>query len=52
MSFSIILSKMESKDIGLKLFSSSVEPPLCKGITLATFHTSGNTPVENDKLII
>ena len=43
---------MDGKDMGLKLFNSSVDPPLCKGITFAIFHMSGNTPVENDKLII
>ena len=48
----MILSKIDNKEIGLKLFSSSVEPPLCSGITFATFKTSGKMPVEKEALII
>ena len=48
----MILSKMDSSDIGLKLFNSWVDPPLWIVITFATFKTSGKIPVEKDALII
>ena len=48
----MILSKMESKEMGLKLFASNVEPPLCKGRTFATLRASGKIPVSNDTLMI
>ena len=38
--------------MGLKLFGSNVEPPLCKGSTLAIFSMTGKTPVKNDTLIM
>ena len=30
--------------MGLKLFTESVEPPLCKGITFAVLYNSGKIP--------
>ena len=38
--------------MGLKLFGSNVEPPLCRGSTLAIFSMSGKTPLKNDILMI
>ena len=38
--------------MGLKLFASNVEPPLCKGRTFATLRASGKIPVSNDTLMI
>ena len=32
-------------EIGLKLLRSLVGPPLCNGLTLASFHFSGKDPV-------
>ena len=32
-------------EIGLKLLGSLAGPPLCSGLTLASFHLSGNEPV-------
>ena len=51
-SFSIILSKIDKSEIGRKLLTSWVDPPLWSGMTLATFRTSGKTPQLKDKLII
>ena len=48
----MILSKIERREMGLKLFGSNVEPPLCKGSTLAIFSMTGKTPVKNDTLIM
>ena len=43
---------MDRSEIGLKLFGSSVDPPLCKGSTLAIFRMVGKTPVVKDKFIM
>ena len=49
-SFSMILLKIDNKDIGREFVGSSVEPFLCKGMTFASFKSSGNMPVEKDPL--
>ena len=38
-------------EIGLELLVLSTFPPLCKGKTLASFHTDGKTPSDKEKLI-
>ena len=38
--------------VALKLSNSSVELPLWRGITLATFQISGNTPIEKQRLMM
>ena len=43
---------MESKEIGLKLFTSCVEPPLWIATTLDTLSESGKMPELNDRFII
>ena len=50
--FSIILSKIGNKEMGLKLFRSWVDPPLWRGKTLAILSNSGNSPVENELFMI
>ena len=37
-------------EIGLKLFVSCCEPPLCNETILATFHTDGNEAVSMEQL--
>ena len=51
MIFSMILSNTDNRDIGLKLFRSCVEPPLCNGTTLPIFNLPGITPFEKVGLI-
>ena len=43
---------MESNEMGLKLLSSWVDPPLCKGIIFWVFKISGNVPEEKERFII
>ena len=47
----MILSKRGSNEIGLKLFSSSVDPALKRAITFAIFSKSGKMPWVKVKLI-
>ena len=48
----MILSKIESNEMGLKLLRSWVDPPLCKGIIFCVFKTSGNIPEEKERFKI
>ena len=48
----MILSNIDKREIGLKLFKSCVEPPLCSGITLTILSFSGNIPLEKDTEIL
>ena len=46
-SFSNILFRLESRDIGLELLTSSLEPFLNIGMVFAILRRSGWSPVEN-----
>ena len=55
------MSKIDKRDIGRKFLTNWVDPPLWSGMTLvydfsgmtlATFKTSGKTPVLNETLMI
>ena len=48
----MILSNIDKREIGLKLFKSCVEPPLCSGITFTMLSFSGKIPLEKDMLMI
>ena len=52
MTFSNCLEKAGRIDIGLYLLKSVGLSALKTGITLATLRDSGNTPVDNERLII
>ena len=48
----MILTNIDKREIGLKLFKSCVGPPLCSGITFTVLSFSGNIPSEKDMLMI
>ena len=50
--FSNNLETPERTDIGLSLFRSDCCPDLNVGVTFATFHLSGKTPLQSDSLNI
>ena len=50
--FSTILSNIDKREIGLKLFTSCVEPPICSGITFIILSVSGKISLEKDMLMI
>ena len=48
--FSSSLPGSGRRDTGLRLLTSDLSPSFCNGITVASFHASGNFPLLRDKL--